>query len=594
MLNGRLYRVAFIPFLVALFFAAFSLQSEPAPFGSQLAPNAFEGTRAAGELRYLAHTFAHRRPGSAGDDALASYFARTVSSLGRAAAGGFTVRTVTASGQTIEGERRLRTVIADRPGSTGEAPIVIVAHRDAAGRGAEAELSGTAALLELGRVFAARETRRTIILVSTSGGSGGNVGAAALPRQLGVEPDALLVLGDVGGKTSVRPYVQAGSAGPQTASLRLQRTVAAAVEHQVGPAGRPSTADQLAHLVFPFIAGEQGVLNFAGLPAVQLQVSGETGPAADEPVSAERLNAFGRAALEAIDSLDGAGEVGEGQRSELILTPQVVPGWALALLLYTLLLPPAVAILDGVARARRRGLAIGHALGWTLSCAVPFLACAAFVLLLTALGVLGPTPAGAILPRAIPLGGSAAAALAAAALVLVLAWLGWAALVRRIGLTRLPDEETGGLAVCVVLLAATVASIFVAPYTLVLSLLALHLWLLLADAELRPPRFAGALLVLGGLAPLAAIVLYYALHYGYDPVQVAWSAMNLIASGQVTPAGAVLWCLGFGAAAGAALVVAAPREAYGAPPEERQITTRGPLGYAGPGSLGGTESALRR
>ena len=43
-----------------------------------------------------------------------------------------------------------------------------------------AELSGTAALLELARVFAARETKRTIVLVSTSGGSGGDAGAAQL------------------------------------------------------------------------------------------------------------------------------------------------------------------------------------------------------------------------------------------------------------------------------------------------------------------------------------------------------------------------------------------------------------------------------
>jgi hypothetical protein len=30
------------------------------------------------------------------------------------------------------------------------------------------------------------------------------------------------------------------------------------------------------------------------------------------------------------------------------------------------------------------------------------------------------------------------------------------------------------------------------------------------------------------------------------------------------------------------------------PDEPLEITIRGPLGYAGPGSLGGTESALRR
>ena len=97
------------------------------------------------------------------------------------------MRTHRFQAQTIDGERTLSTVIAQRPGASGGAPIVIVAHRDAAApvRSApEAELSGTAALLELARVFAARETQRTIILVSTSGGSGGDAGARTSPRTI--------------------------------------------------------------------------------------------------------------------------------------------------------------------------------------------------------------------------------------------------------------------------------------------------------------------------------------------------------------------------------------------------------------------------
>jgi hypothetical protein len=59
----------------------------------------------------------------------------------------------------------------------------------------------------------------------------------------------------------------------------------------------------------------------------------------------------------------------------------------------------------------------------------------------------------------------------------------------------------------------------------------------------------------------------------------------------------VLWCLTLGCLAGAVLValgsspprIAEPDAADGTP-----ITVRGPMSYAGPGSLGGTESALRR
>jgi hypothetical protein len=41
----------------------------------------------------------------------------------------------------------------------------------------------------------------------------------------------------------------------------------------------------------------------------------------------------------------------------------------------------------------------------------------------------------------------------------------------------------------------------------------------------------------------------------------------------------------------AAVLVALARQPR---PEEVPVTVRGPVGYAGPGSLGGTESALRR
>ena len=96
----------------------------------------------------------------------------------RCATPAFACARATREGDTIDGRRSLRTVIAQRPGTIDER-IVVVAHRDAAGESAEAELSGTAALLELARIFGApRQTRRTLTLVSTSGGSGGAAGAA--------------------------------------------------------------------------------------------------------------------------------------------------------------------------------------------------------------------------------------------------------------------------------------------------------------------------------------------------------------------------------------------------------------------------------
>jgi acetylornithine deacetylase/succinyl-diaminopimelate desuccinylase-like protein len=218
MLNGRLYRAAFVPFLFALAIASFSLGARPGALSSTLAPDAFEGAPAFAELQRLAARFPDRRPGSRGDQELAAYVARTLEGLGGTAAGGFSVHTYRFDAQTIEGERSLTNVIAERPGSSSAAPILIVAHRDAAARGSAAELSGTVALLELARVLATRVTKRTVVLASTSGGSGGDAGASELlsgGSQIGGMPEggahgrfaAAIVLGDLAGARERSPMV---------------------------------------------------------------------------------------------------------------------------------------------------------------------------------------------------------------------------------------------------------------------------------------------------------------------------------------------------------------------------------------------------
>ena len=63
MLNGRLYRVAFVPFVLALAVAAFSLTARPLPLTSTLAPDAFEGTPALAELKSLRGRVPQPAPG---------------------------------------------------------------------------------------------------------------------------------------------------------------------------------------------------------------------------------------------------------------------------------------------------------------------------------------------------------------------------------------------------------------------------------------------------------------------------------------------------------------------------------------------------
>ncbi len=596
MLNGRLYRAGLVPFLLALAIAAFSLSGRPLPLSSTLAPDAFEGAPAFAELRRLAVEFPDRRPGSRGDARLAEYVAHTFEGLGGAAGGGFAVRTEHFEGQTIEGERPLTTVVAQRPGSTEATPIVIVAHRDAAAPRSQAELSGTAALLELARVFATRETKRTIILVSTSGGSGGDAGAANLLNSLHGPFDAALVLGDLAGVHSSTPYVVPYSDGFGSAPLQLQRTVADAITHESGlQPGAPSVVGQLAHLAFPFAPGEQGALDARGLPAVLVQVSGEAGPAAHERVSAERLEGLGRAVLSAVDALDVAPDVSSAMQTGVVLKNNILPEWAVRLLAGTLLLSPLLVAADALARLRRRRMPVGHWTLWALSCALPFFACALFARLLGLLGII-PGPRAPVLPSAMPFDGTATTAVLAVAFALALAWLLWRMLVRRLRWESRPDPDVAGLAMLLVLLAVCVLVWVLDPFTALLLIPAAHLWLLIASPELRPRRPASLALVALGLLPLALLVSFYARELDLGLGGVAWSAVQLLAGGHVSLGAAAIWSLVFGCAVLAARLALAPlAPLMGSGRDEGiEITVRGPMSYAGPGSLGGTESALRR
>ncbi|HYM54143.1 MAG TPA: M28 family peptidase [Solirubrobacteraceae bacterium] len=596
MLNGRLYRAAFVPFLLALAIAAFSLGGRPLPLTSTLAPDAFEGRRAFAELDRLVAAFPDRRPGSLGDRRLAGYVAAILRGLGGTAGGGFSMHTAAVDGRTIDGRRSLTTVIAQRPGSTNATPIVILAHRDAAARDSRAELSGTAALLELARVFAARETKRTIVLVSSSGGSGGDAGAAALAATLHGPFDAAIVLGDLASARASRPFVVPYSDGFGSAPLQLQRTVADAVTHEAGAQpGAPSAIGQLAHLAFPFAPGEQGVLDEQGIPAVLLQASGERGPSARGAVRAERLQGLGRAALSAVDALDVAPDVSQAMQTGVVLQRKTVPAWAVRLLAATLLLAPLIVAADGLARLRRRRMPVGRWTLWTLSCALPFFACALFAYLLGLLGVIAAPPVPA-LPAAMPFDRTAATAAVAVALTFALAWLLWGMLVRRLRWGVRPDPDVAGLSMLLVLLGVCLVVWVKNPYTALLALPALHLWLLVVSPELRPRRLSSLGLVALGVAPVALLIAFYVHQLGFGLGGVAWTAVLLLAGGHIGIAGAIVWSLAFGCAAAAAMLALTPLQPLAGPSREEgiEITVRGPMSYAGPGSLGGTESALPR
>jgi Peptidase family M28 len=656
MFNGRLYRAAFVPVLAALAVVAFSLSARPGPLSSSLAPDAFEGQRAYEEMRHLAAEFPSRAPGSSGDDALAERVAHTIEALGGTAGGGFKVHFLRLRAHTVDSERELDTVVASRPGSGTAGPIVVLAHRDSTQRGAAAQLSGTAEALELARVFASRETHRPIVIVSTSGGSGGDVGAQAFAHQAAslvhAPIDAVIVLGDVASSNVSAPVVVPYSDGYGSAPDELQRTVNTALTREAGiHPGSPSALGEFVHLAFPLAPGEQGALGAAGLPAVLVQLSGERGPSAHAAVSEQRMEAVGRATLTAMDALDAAPAIETRPQTGIVLSRQIVPAWALRLLIGALLIPPLVVLVDGLARARRRHEPASRWVLWALSCALPFFACAVCALVLGALGAAPAIPFPA-LGEALPLNASAASAVLALVLVLVLSWLVWPPLVRRLGLLPLPTREgaaaalaalarpgrerrrgaatnapsaplgvrvgaspsapvgsasapsepassgvdTAGMATMLLALGLAFLVWLKDPYAALLMVLGLHLMLLVASPEWRPRPLVGLGLLALSLLPLALVIAFYAHQLGYGIGGVAWAGVLLVAGGQVGFVAVLAWSVAFGCCAAMALVAVAPPADpdWVGPAEAPEISIRGPLTYAGPGSLGGTGSALRR
>lgn len=587
MLDPRIYRAGFLPILFALVLAGFSLREPPRPLGSSLAPDAFDGAAAFAQLGRLADEAPLRRPGSRGDGLVARRVEQTLR------ANGFRVGVHRFSAETVDGERELQTVVGERAGFSNRR-ILVVAHRDALGRGARAELSGTAALLELARVLGGRTMDRTLVLASTSGGTAGLAAAQRLAQRVGGTEspvDAVLVLGDMAGTRTDRPLVVPWSQSAALAPLELRRTVATALLAEARlPAGTVRPGVQLARLAFPLTLGEQGPFGARGIGAVLLSASGERAPAADAPVSAERLTAFGRAALRTVGALDGGGDL-PGSGTYLTLERKVLPAWPVRLLAIALLLPVLLAAVDAFARVRRRRERVGLWLRWVLANAVPFAVAGLAAIALLRAGLLDAAPGA-------PVAGAAnvpnAAVLASVVVLGALAWLGLRLLLgRRLGAQGEPGRGGAAAAIVLVLCAATLVVWIANPYASLLLIPAAHLWLLAMAPETHLRRPVALALWAVGLVPPLLVAYATGRQFGLDPLELGWMLTLLVAGGGVGLPAMLVWSVVLGCTA-SALVVVLRATGAGHPDEGAPITVRGPSTYAGPGSLGGTESALRR
>ena len=588
-LDLRLYRVTLLPFAVLVIIAAFSLHTPAAPPASTPSAQTFDGAQAFATMQSLANSYPDRAPGSSGDDALAAELARGAPPKGFADAGFTSVHIVSSSVETTVGAVTVRTVIATRSGTGPGEGIAVIADRGDSAQGA-ASLAPTATLLELASVYANLVPHRPLTLVSTSGGASamGTV-AALLPP--GIE--AAIVIGDVSDPAGRGRFVLPWSASGGIAPIPLRRAVDAAVGTALSRhVGDVSLTEQIARLALPLTTGEQGPLDAAGIPTVLVGADGETAPGA-APADAAAIGAFGQGLLSVTAELASASAaLPTAPTRDLAFGSQTLGGWAVRAVVGALLLSLVGCTLDVLARARRRRVAVGRWIAWMFGLAVPFALAGLFAAFLGAGGLLPATPAAAVTPAQLPVSGSGAAAIVSIALLFTLVWVLRAALLPRTGTRRAPDPLGAPAALLVFASATSVLLWLQNPYTAALLIIPAHLWLIVLTRERERTRAAGAVCLAISLAPFAAAVGVLCSVLGVEPFALAWTLVLLVAGGGLSPGGLLLASLSAAAFTGAAAILL---RGGGISPDERlEVTVRGPLSYAGPGSLGGTESALHR
>jgi hypothetical protein len=594
MVDPRIYRGFLVLVAFAVIVFGFSLKDQPPTLATSIAPGQFFGNVGA-TMDSLAAQYPNRAPGSAGDRGLAQHVAGQLRG-----AGGFTVDTATFTADTTAGRQTLENVVATRPG-LGSGTVVVVSHRDAVGPG-EADLSGTAVLLGLAHALSGETLSRSVTLISTSGQIG-TAGASRLARTLsGRSVDAVIVLGDLASQGVRNPVVVPWSDTDLLAPPLLSVTLSNYVHAEAGIARQSGgLAGQVARLAFPFATTEQAPFAASGIPAVLLSLSGDRPIGGREQLAPSARTAnLGMAVLQTVNALDRGASAG-GPSAYLVISGQLVPLWAVQLLVLALILPVAACTLDAVARTRRRGHTLIRWLGWVLTGALPFVIGLVALLIERATGILSFTPPGAAAGAGVRMTGGDLAALLAVLVLIVASFVFLRPLCLRLLAQQLPEggrrpespaADAAAVALSVVLCVLAVIVWALNPFAALLLVPALHMWLWLAQPGARGHRWSMALLLAVGFVPIGLVLFYYANAYGLAPAALVWS-LALLPGGAMSIVTALCWAIALGCGAGA-VIIGLRAVRVSAAIAEQAVTVRGPTSYAGPGSLGGTESALRR
>jgi hypothetical protein len=554
-ISFRIYRAAFAPALAMVVVLLFSLQARPAPLPAVVASAEFDERAAARIDRQIVEAAPSRTPGSEGDSTIADLVAKRFSQVseGQAAEQRFS--------HSFEGEEvELRNVILTLPGESARSVVVLAARDSASGPGAASSAAATATLLELVEKLRTSSHAKTLVFVSTDGGSDGAVGAREFAERYPDRDliDGAVVLWQPGSATPREPSLLDASAGPQSPSVQLVRTAERALSEQGGRQPRlEGVFGELARLALPSGLGEQAVLIEDDIDAVGLSSAGERPlpAAADQPddVSAATLGDLGRTALLLVATLDGAaGPLEHGPDTYLNLAGNLVPGWALSLLALTLLLPAAVVSLEALGRAHRRGARPWPALLWSASRSLPLLAALLLLYLLAVTGIIAK-PAFPFDPGRFRVGAGQIVAMAFLAGVIGAGYYairGW-----RVP-ADLPHEVAAsslGLVAAFAVLLAWVAN----PYLALLLVPVAHVWLI--DARRAGPLAWSVALgaVALSLLPFGAAILQLTGRLDLGP-GAPWHLLLMVGDGQIGFLPMVSLCLLCGSLVGLVALAVRP------------------------------------
>lgn len=553
-----MYRGTWLLVGIPLLIAAFTV-SRPQTLPKPDLPPDFDGAAATLVAQNFANQFPDRTPGSqtAADaatwvsDQLSQYGFRTEFDRFHAKIPG-------------RGRVQLENVLAFRQGRSNDV-IAVIAHRDNSGegQGANDNASGTAALLELARIYAAPqapprppEPVHTILFLSSDGGAFGGLGAARFAKSRdGARVVAVINLDSIAGAGP--PHLAFGADRPRTPSAVLVRTAfERVVEQTQTEPTRPSPLEQLVDLAFPFSLYEQAPFIDNGIAAITLTSAGDRPPKAfgDTHLNRRHLAGIGRAAQALLGSLDDEVERAEGTTSYVYLGSRIVRGWTIVFILCAALLPCLAVIVDLFARLRRRHIPLLPALRSYRSRLGLWIFAGLLFELFSIIGIWETGAARPLAPEVSPGTHWPVAGLALFSCLLAGAWL--FARDRLMPRRPLGDEDALAGQIGALLALAVISLLLVAmnPYSVLFVLPSLHAWIWLPQLRLRPVALQAAVLAAGFGGPLLLLGSFAVrLDLGFD---APWYLAQLAAVGYVPFGSLVVVCAWLAVAAQLTAIVA--------------------------------------